>query len=201
MRDRTTLLTTLVLVGGLAAASYWLAEQARRNDSTQSHAGHEVDFYAEHFSMQRMNENGITQYSIQAKRMDHYADDDSSTLDQPIMVAQKPGRPILTVNANRGLMTSDAEDVHLYGQVKIKRAATPIAAEMTAHSEYFLAQTELDRLSTNLPVQIIQGRSVINALSMQYDNGYQTLKLNEQVKGRGKALLVPRGRSATGPLG
>lgn len=197
MRDRATLLTTVALVSGLAAGSYWLSEQAKRNDPGKARLTHEVDFYAERFSLVRMNENGIPQYSIHATRMDHYADDDSSTLEKPAIVAQKPERPVVTLNADRGQMNSDAEDVHLYGHVAMKRAATATATEMFARSDYFLAQTELDILRTDQPVQITQGRSVINALSMEYDNGYQMLKLNEQVKGRGKAHLVPRGQSAS----
>jgi lipopolysaccharide export system protein LptC len=197
MRDQSTLVTSLILLGGLAAGSYWLAERARLGDATASAPKHEPDYIVEQFNMTRMNLNGIAQYSMQAQQMTHYADDDSTTMVKPVMVNRKPGRPEVFVNADRGMATSGAEQVELHDNAVLKRAATATSAEMNAYSDYFLVLPDEDRVRTDQAVKMTQAGSTVHAQSMEYDNGYLTMLLNSLTSGRGHAEIAPRNRPAS----
>ena len=73
MRERTTLLVSLTVLGGLAAGSYWLAERAHQGDGTRAPLRHEPDYIVERFEMTRMDLQGVPQYSMNAQQMTHYA--------------------------------------------------------------------------------------------------------------------------------
>lgn len=196
MRERTTLLVSLTVLGGLAAGSYWLAERAHQADSTRAPLRHEPDYIVERFEMTRMDLQGVPQYSMNAQQMTHYADDDSADVIKPSLISRKTDRPVIHVDAERGQISSGAEQVHLYENAQVRRAATPTQAEMVMRSNYFLALPDEDIVRTNQPVQIEQTGSVIDASSMEYDNGYQSLALNSLVNGRGHATIAPRNRPA-----
>jgi len=67
MRDRATLITSLVLLSGLAAGSYWLAERARLGDAKHDQIGHVPDYFVERFSQIRIDEKGFPLYTVDAR--------------------------------------------------------------------------------------------------------------------------------------
>jgi lipopolysaccharide export system protein LptC len=196
MRDRTTLFASFALLAGLAAGSYWLAERARQNDVRGEQRAHEPDYFVERFLQVRMDDRGLPLYTVEAGRMTHFADDDSTTLDAPVVVSRKPDRPVVEMQADTGQLSSDAERVQLAGNVSLRRAASATSAALDARTSYLLVLPEQDIARTNRPVHVTQGGSAIDAQSLEYDNGYRDVKFNTLASGRGRAVIEPRHREA-----
>lgn len=192
MRERGTLLASVVLLGGLAAGSYWLAEQARLGDVPTRKAGHEVDYTAQDIALTRMDETGRAQYTLDARKMVHYADDDTGELTQPRVVGSKAGRPEMRLRADLGRTTADADEVRLYGNVALNRAAWRGAPPLVATSEFARVWPDRERFETDKTIKVVRGGSSIVAGSMQYDNATQVAKLGSGNGERVRQILAPR---------
>ena len=109
MRDRGTLVLSVLLTGGLAVGSYWLAQQARLSDPVVRQPGHDIDYIADQITLTRMDETGRAQYVVDATKLIHFADDDSAELTRPKMVGAKLNRPEMRVRADLGKTTSEGQ--------------------------------------------------------------------------------------------
>ena len=192
MRERGTLVLSLALLSGLAVGSYWLAEQARLSDAAPKKSGHDIDYTASDITLTRMDDQGRAQYVIDAKKLIHYADDDSGELTAPRLAGAKADRPEMRVRADLGKTTSEGEEVRLYGNVVLNRAPWKGAPELVAKSPYMLALPEQEILRTDQPIAVTQGGSHITANGMQYDNGDRKLQLEGGKGGRVHAVIEPR---------
>ena len=178
MRNRGTLFISLSLLGGLAAGSWWLAEQARRSDTIPKAIAHDIDYYADRITLTRMDERGLPQYVIDSDRLVHFADDDSGELTQLRMLGKKAERPEMRVRADRGKTSSDGQEVRLFGNVVMRRAAAQGTPELIARGPYLLVLPEREIASTDQPIEVTQAGSRITANAMQYDNGLRTMGLD-----------------------
>ena len=192
MRNRGTLVISLALLSGLATGSWWLAEEARRSDATPKAIAHDIDYYSDKITLTRMDERGLAQYVVDSDRLVHFADDDSAELTQVHMVGKKPDRPEMRVRADRGKTTGDGQEVRLFGNVMMKRAATDGTPELVAKGPYLLVLPEREIASSDQPIEVTQAGSRIIANGMQYDNGFRTLGLDGGKGGRVHAVIEPR---------
>ncbi len=192
MRERGTLAASVALLSGLAFGSYWLAEQARLGDVAPRKLGHEVDYTAQDITLTRMDDAGRAQYTLDAQKMVHYVDDDSGELTQPRVVGSKVGRPVMRLRADVGRTTADVDEVRLYGNVVLNRAAWRGAAPLVATSEYGRVWPDRERFETDRPIRIVRGGSSITAGSMQYDNATQVAKLGSAPGERIRQIIEPR---------
>ena len=193
MRERGTLALSILLVGGLAVGSYWLAQQARLSDVTPRALGHDVDYTADDITLTRMDETGRAQYVVDAKTLVHYFDDDSADLTQPRLVGSKRERPEVRVRADLGKTTSEGQEVRLFGNVVMVRQAWKGSPEMVATGPYMLVYPEREVLSSDQPIDVVQGGSRVTANGMQYDNGRRTLQLDGGKGGRIREVIEARG--------
>jgi lipopolysaccharide export system protein LptC len=197
MRDRGTLVVSIALCGGLALGSYWFAQQARLTDVAPRTIGHEIDYSAKDITLTRMDKAGRALYTIDAKSLVHYYDDDSGDLSEPRIVGSKLGRPEMRVRAERGHTTADGEEVRLYGNVVINRAAFATAPAMIAKSEYMLAHPDREFVETDQPVEIVRGGSNVHATGMQYDNVTQQTRFGGPESARMRTEIAPRAIRST----
>lgn len=199
MRDRGTLVLSVVLLGGLAVGSYWFAQQARLTDGVVRKPGHDIDYTADGVTLTRMDEAGRAQYVIDAKKLVHYADDDSGVFTQPRLVGAKADRPEMRVRADVGETTREGQEVRLSGNVVMVRQPWRGAAELTASGPAMLAFPERETLSSDQPVEVVQGGSRMSAAAMQYDNGPRTLQLRGGNGGQTRTVIEARGARGAEP--
>jgi lipopolysaccharide export system protein LptC len=192
MRERGTMIVSVLLCGGLAIGSYWLALQARLSDVAPRKLGHDIDYTANDITLTRMDQTGRAQYVIDATKLVHFFDDDSGELTQPRVVGSKLGRPEMTLRADLGKTTSDGEEVRLYGNAVLTRQPWRGAAEMIAKSDYLLAFPDREVAETDQPIEIVRGGSRVNANAMTYDNATQRVHFDGGPGGQVREELEPR---------
>jgi lipopolysaccharide export system protein LptC len=189
--DRLVAWSPVLLLGSLAALTYWLDAQiqspALRRDGTTRH---DPDLYIENFRALSLDPEGRARQSLSAKRAQHYPDDGSVDILAPSLVLTDPGRPTLSVVADTATVPGDRETVVLSGNVRAVREAAPAEnagnggnGPVTLTTEFLRVEPKLGRASTDKAVTIEEPRGIIHSVGMELDNKARTLKLLSGVRG------------------
>jgi len=190
--DKLVAWSPVLLLGGLAALTYWLDAQiqpstARRDGATR----HDPDMYIESFSAVTYGADGEVLQSLAAKHAEHYPDDDSIDLVAPSLVLTDPGNPRLTIAADVGTVSGNREIVTLRGNVRATRDAETKApasggaplGQATFTTDVLRVMPKESRAETDRLVTIEETRGIIQGVGMVYDNGQHTFKLKSSVRG------------------
>ena len=199
--DRLVAWSPVLLLGGLAALTYWLdaqvAPSAARNNGTSRH---EPDLYIENFSAVSFDAGGRALQSLTAKRTEHFPDDDSVDLILPSLTLTDPGKPRLAVNADAGTVSGNREIVTLRGNVRATRdAAAPKAPSdgspigpATFTTDMLRVIPKRSRAETDRPVTIEEPHGIIRGVGMILDNEAHTIKLKSAVSGTLQPARLPK---------
>ena len=123
--DRLTAWSPVLLLAALAALTYWLDAQIRAPEGGARTPRHEPDMFIENFRAVTLGEDGKPRQSIRAARAQHYADDLSTELVEPRLELTEPGRPLLALTAQQGVVSADRERATFRGDVTAVRDAPP----------------------------------------------------------------------------
>jgi lipopolysaccharide export system protein LptC len=190
--DRVISWSPVLLLGSLAALTYWLDAQVqapptRPDGSTR----HDPDLFLVAFRAVNFDENGNPKETLSAQRGDHFPDDGSAELQAPMLRITLPDRPTFTVTADRGRISGDRENVYFTGHVEARREAESRAAApgrepagpISLTTEYLHVTPKTERADTDRPVTIREPRGIIEAVGMTLDNKSKTLKLKSRISG------------------
>jgi lipopolysaccharide export system protein LptC len=196
--DRLTNWSPVLLLGSLAALTFWLDAQvqppaARRDGS----ARHDPDLFVERFRAVSFDTDGRVRQSLAAERAQHYPDDNGTDFAAVSLVVTDPGTPRMSVTADAGTLTGDRETIALTGHVRALRDATPAAAAkpgtskagdapsgpVTLTTEYLRITPKTGRAVSDREVTIEEPRGIIRSVGMEIDTHANTLKLKSGVRG------------------
>ena len=199
--DKLVAWSPVLLLGGLAALTYWLDAQiqpstARRDGATR----HDPDMYIENFSAITYGPDGEVVQSLAAKYAQHYPDDDSIDLTAPSLVLTDPGKPRLTIGADVGTVSGNREIVTLRGNVRATRDAETKASApggaptgpATFTTDMLRVLPKQSRAETDRLVTIEETRGIIQGVGMVYDNDLHTFKLKSSVRGTLQPNDIPK---------
>src|SRR5438045_2646719 len=114
-------LASLALLVGL---TLWLNQlvqpQGARADGSLRH---DPDLMVESFAARKLGEDGRVLYTLAARKMVHYPDDDSALLQDVTMESFDPRTPKITVTADHGRLEEGGDRVWIEGNVVLVRAA------------------------------------------------------------------------------
>ena len=165
----------------LAGLTFWLRYASElpgvRNDGQFRH---DPDCIVTDATLRKIDQTGRLQYTLKAADIRHYLDDDSSELLRPHLVYLSAKKPTVTMSAERGHLSKDAEQVDLYGDVRVQRAATAKDPELVAMTPELTVLPDDEKAFTKMPVLITQGKSWVKGVGMQIDNRAQTYVLESQ---------------------
>jgi len=174
---------------GLLGATYWLNQQVQPEPAKQdSSARHDPDSIVENFSATRLNEQGMPHFIMNAKRLLHYPDDDSTILEVPRLTLLAEDRPPLIATANNGAITSKGDELFLQGDVEMLRDATALQDRLRLKTEYLHFIPDQDWVSTHLAVTIIEAHTTVNAVGLELNNKTRTIKLLSNVTSKYEPL-------------
>ena len=183
--DRVAALVSVLLLATLAAGTWYLAEMTNRAPGGGGSAklAHEPDYFVKNFALTRLNAKGEAVFRMEAKRLEHFPDDDSTEFVLPKLVSLDPEKPLVTLRALRGNSTSQGLETHLHDEVVLTRAGDKGQPSLTVESDYVLLLSEEDVARTNRPVRITYGDSTLTGVGMEFNNGSRQLDVKSQVRG------------------
>jgi lipopolysaccharide export system protein LptC len=200
--DRLVAWSPVLLLGSLAALTYWLDAQVQqqnpRRDGTQRH---DPDLFIENFRASSFDIDGRLRQSLAAKRAEHYPDDDGVSFVAPALAVTDPGKPRMAVTADKGQVSGDRETVSFTGNVRATRdamPATPAApatkkakgrpaedatGPVTVTTEFLRVVPKQGKATTDKAVTIAEPRGIIEGVGMELDNQAKTLTIKSSVRG------------------
>ena len=180
----TTRLFPLLLMLSLALLTFWLERTVHEDQAKPQARRHDPDYIVEKFTTTIYNRDGMAESTISAERMLHYPDDDTTELHAPRVVQTKPHEPRITVSARLGQLSRDGDEIFLYDNVVLERAATAerAAARMTTTFLHVVRDRSLVR--TDRPVEIVEDGRSLSGRGMEYNNESGSFVLHADVRGR-----------------
>jgi lipopolysaccharide export system protein LptC len=183
MTDRLVTAVPVVLLALLVlTAPLWLGQSLRTPSPQEGGAGRLPDYVAENFSAVEMGEDGTTRHMLLAKKLVHYADDDTTDLEQPYFVETKPGKPAVQIKSDRAKISGNNENIYLTGNVMLFRNAGKGRGEtaLTTSSLHLIPNDDIAK--TDKPVVITEKNAVIKAIGMEMNDRTNITQLWSQVK-------------------
>lgn len=198
--DRIAAVVSLVLLAALGLFTFYLSQVAEREQArkpARKALSTEPDYFVERLALLGMNEQGAPSFRLEAQRLQHFPDGDTTLFEEPVIVSLDTSQPRITVTADRGRLSSGGEEAHFSGNVVVTRAATPTAAPMRADTDYAVVLPDRNIVRTDWPVTIVQGGSRFTGVGMEIDNRNRQLRVNSQIR----AVVLPPTPAAADPRG
>lgn len=175
--------TTLAIFIIFALGSFWFLQDITSPPVSDKESNtHFPDYFMEDFSITQMNLQGQPEYVLKAIKMLHYADDDSSELEQPfISITQADAK--MTLRASRAIYLQQQNIIYLHDNVVIHRDASKTQSELTIYTDYLKIDTQAHIAQTNLAARVTTAEAELNSIGLIFDNKQGTLKLQSKVKG------------------
>ena len=190
--DRLVAWSPVLLLGGLAALTYWLDAQvqapaAHRDGSLR----HDPDLFLTDFRAVTFDARGLPREALSAASAAHFPDDDSAELKDPRLSLTEPGRPQMTITADSGVIAGDREHGEFKGNVKVVRDADPTpsapgegpSGPVTLTTSVLRVDTRDGRVTTDQPVTIEEPRGIIEGRGLQFDNKAKRVQIQSHVSG------------------
>jgi lipopolysaccharide export system protein LptC len=187
--DRFSAWSPLLLLGALAALTWWLDAQvadtgSRRDGNTR----HDPDLIVEGVRVIELDAKGTPVQTLEAKSARHFPDDGTVEFLAPRVVLSQPGRPLFTVESDKGRVSGDRLNAYFEGNVRASRAAERSpdgeqAGAIALRTEFLHVIPREDRAQTDRPVTIEEPRGIIHANGLVLDSTSRTLNLKGNVRG------------------
>jgi lipopolysaccharide export system protein LptC len=169
----------LGVLGTLVALTWWLDQlvqpQGSRSDARQRH---DPDLIVESFKARKFGEDGRTLYTLVARKMVHYPDDDSAILEKLHFEAFEPRQPRMTISSQTGRLLEGGDKVWFEGNVVMVRDADRRyeASQLTTDRLLVLPNDGVAR--TREPVLLENPSGRVEALGLELNNQTRVLKLD-----------------------
>jgi len=132
----------------------------------------------ENFSARKLGVDGLVLYTLAARKMVHYPDDDSALLETVKLEAFEPRQPKMTATADRGRLEQGGDRVWVEGNVVIVREADAKAGRARLTTEKLLLLPDEGIARTNEAVTLESPEGHAHAIGMELDNQARVLRLD-----------------------
>ncbi|MFI4981545.1 MAG: LPS export ABC transporter periplasmic protein LptC [Nevskiales bacterium] len=183
MRASGITLLPLVLLTLLAGATFWLERASQIDDgSSNGKKRHDPDFVVDNFTTRRFNLEGGLQHSLTAKKMLHYADDDTTDVTAPSLTyyGHIPPTRLTSLQAS---VSKDGKEVRLTNDVRMVREASADRPELVVTTSELKVFPDDEQARADVPVTIVDGQSTVHGTAMEADNRAQIFTLKGRVQG------------------
>jgi lipopolysaccharide export system protein LptC len=148
---------------------------------------HDPDLIVDNFSARAFGEDGRTHYTLVARKMVHYPDDNSALLERLNFEAYEPRQPRATISSDRGRLLEGGDKVWFEGNVVIVRDADQRFESSRLTTDRLLVLPDEGVASTTSPVLLENPAGRVEAAGLELDNQKRVLKLD-----RVRATYKPR---------
>jgi len=168
-------LAALALLVGL---TLWLNQlvqpQGARGDASKRH---DPDVLVNTFNARKLDERGLVRYTLVARKMVHYPDDDSALLETVRLEAFEPQQPKMTITADHGRLEQGGDRVWIEGNVVIVRDADAKSGPARLTTDKLLVLPDEGIARGEDPVRMESADGVAHATGLELNNKTRTLRL------------------------
>jgi lipopolysaccharide export system protein LptC len=155
----------MVLLAGL---TFWLNYAVQvKSPAAAKPVRHEPDAMGEDVAAHQLGVEGNLRYTLVAKKMVHYPDDDTTHMQGVTFSDFEKDQPPLTVRSDRARIIGRGNEIFFNGHVVLIREPFAGRQRMTMHTEYFHVVPDAGTGDTDREVLIEEGANVITASSLR----------------------------------
>ncbi len=194
--DRVTIYLPVILMGVLAAGTYWLARNTPSFSapSVQQPLTHEPDYFLRKFSVKSFDPSGRLKSEINGTEARHFPDTDTLEVDQPRIRSYDEKGALTIATARRALSNADGSELQLIGDAVVVREARDAQGQpqpkLEIRGEFLHLFMQAERIRSHKPVTLQRGGDVFTSDRLDYDNLERVL----QMQGRVRGTLASRSR-------
>lgn len=167
----------------LLGVTYWLNMQTQTEPIKAAvNTRLSIDALMENFSATKMDEQGLPHFIVSAKQLHHYPDDDSTTLDEPVLTTISDEGITIRTTAKQGKISGKGDEIFLHDNVKMLRETSMQQAELNLKTEYLHILPNQNLITTDHPVTITDAYTTVNAVGLEMNYKLRTFKLLSKVK-------------------
>mgnify|MGYP001340637254 CR=1 FL=1 len=183
----------MVLLAAFAALTFWLDRQLQPvAPAGNAKLRHDPDYIVEDISATRFGPDGAARFTLDARRMVHYPDDDTTALEAPRLVNFGINGARVTVTSKNALVSSNGENIYLRDDVTLIREAHADKDEMKVETSYLHVIPDQEIAKTDKPVQITDLHTRITSIGLEFDNRTRILNLLSNVRSTYERPTPPR---------
>jgi lipopolysaccharide export system protein LptC len=136
---------------------------------------HDPDAIVEHFDARKLGVDGRVLYTLAAKKMVHYPDDDSALLETLTLEAFEPGQPKMTITADHGRLEQAGDRVWIEGNVVLVREGDAKIEPVRITTDKMLVLPDAGIARTDTEVRLASPSSHAVAQGAEIDNKARTI--------------------------
>ena len=161
----------VVVVLLLAMVTTWLWRVVEEGGAWgEKSVRHVPDLIMSHFSALQLGENGQIRYTLDASKMVHYPDDDTSHFETVLFTSYESSGPPVDVRSERAVRSEPRDEVVFTGHVVVTRQPTPEEPQTVMTTSILTAYPQRGIEKTDQPVVVTYGQDRLLANSMIVDN-------------------------------
>ena len=173
----------LVPLIALLGVSYWMNMQTKIEPIKATiNTRLSIDALMENFSATQMDAQGLPHFIVSAKQLHHYPEDDSTTLNEPVLTTISEDGVAIRATAKQGKISSKGDDVILQDNVEMQRDASTQQDRFSLKTEYLHMLPNQNLITTDRPVTLTDSHTKVNAIGMEMDFKLRTFKLRSHVR-------------------
>lgn len=199
--DRLVAWSPVLLLGGLAALTYWLdAQIAAQSAPSDGSRRHDPDLIVENVRAVAFDANGAPAQVLAAARGEHFPDDDTTVFTRPDISLSAAGQPNFHVTADTARLSGDRANAWLEGNVKAVRDAETAPAKgsdkptgaVTLATEYLHVLPNVHEVETDKPVTIGEARGIMRGGGLKMNLDTKKFTLAAPVSGTFEPQVLPQ---------
>lgn len=187
-------LTPIFALVALTFLTYWLLQQKIVSDpKAPAPVEHKPDYTLLDFTVRSFDEQGRPRTQLSGKRLDFFPDDETSTVDQPVLRGKAvDSGAVSRVVAERGVSNRDGSEIQFFTQVHATRDGYVLPAKnaqpekhvqaLDVRSEFLHVWVNEERMRSHVLTTIVRGQSSMSADNMELSNYDSTVKLNGKAR-------------------
>jgi lipopolysaccharide export system protein LptC len=139
---------------------------------------HDPDLIVENFRANKLGEDGRVLYTLTARKMVHYPDDESALLERLSFEAQQPKQPKVAITSDAGRLLEGGDKVWFEGNVVLVRDADirVAASRLTTDRLLVLPEEGIARTASAVVLENEDGR--VEATGLEMNNQSRTARLD-----------------------
>lgn len=187
--DRLTLYLPLIIFAFLALGSWWLVQSMPEllPQGMDKLLRKDPDYRLEKFTVKSFDVSGRLTREITGANATHFPARQELHIEEIRIYAQNEAGTQFRAQAQKGVSSENDHRVTLMGDAQAVRKADRTGPQIQLRGESLTAWMDEERVISTLPVEIMRGKDLFNAQTMDFDirNGQYELK------GRVRSVLAP----------
>lgn len=147
--------------------SWWLLKTSEPDEERMDVPLHSADFFSVGYTKIEMDSQGLLKSRLDADKMTHFSDDETTELDKPVMTFYKTDTPTWIIRSETGLRPADGKVLFLNGKVFINREQAPGVTPIKVNTTNLRVKPDENYAETDEWGEIITPSDWISGVGMQ----------------------------------